>query len=179
MSGRILIVLVSSAALAGFAGCRQSAPAERNHDADVRAIQEAEAQWNDDFASRNIGRLMGHYTDDAILMTPGEAASSGASAIRRSLEQMIADPALVISFEPAKVVVATSGDLAYTQGSYTLTATNPQTKQPVHDHGSYVTTYRKQPDGTWKAVADIATSAVPLVAAPAEPAKTEPVPKKK
>jgi hypothetical protein len=42
-----------------------------------------------------------------------------------------------------------------------MTVTDPQTKQIINDHGSYVTTYRKQPDGTWKAVADIATSAVP------------------
>jgi hypothetical protein len=41
-----------------------------------------------------------------------------------------------------------------------LTLTDPQTKQVVNDHGSYVTTYRKQPDGAWKAVADIASSEV-------------------
>jgi hypothetical protein len=44
--------------------------------------------------------------------------------------------------------------------------TDPQTKQIVNDHGSYVTTYRKQPDGTWKAIADIATSEVPPPAPP-------------
>jgi ketosteroid isomerase-like protein len=60
--------------------------------------------------------------------------------------------------------VAKSGDLAYTQGVYTLTVTDPQTRQIVNDHGTYVTTYRKQPDRTWKAVADIATSEVPTPA---------------
>ncbi len=42
-----------------------------------------------------------------------------------------------------------------------MTMTNPATKQPLSDHGSYVTTYAKQADGSWKAVADIATSEVP------------------
>jgi ketosteroid isomerase-like protein len=65
--------------------------------------------------------------------------------------------------------VAGSGDLAYSRGTYTMTMTDPKTKKPVTDHGSYVTDYRKQPDGSWKAVADIVTSEVPM--APAGPMK--------
>ena len=79
---------------------------------------------------------------------------------------MVSDPALSLKFHATKVEVAKSGDVAYTQGTYTLTLTDPQTKQVINDHGSYVTTYRKQPDGTWKAVADIATSEVPPPAPP-------------
>lgn len=185
MSRRILAVMACSVTLVWFNGCKQSAPIERNHDADVRAIQDAESRWNDDFASRNVGRLMTHYASDATVMMPGEPVSSGPDAIRRALEHRIADPALALSREPAKLEVATSGDLAYTQGSYTLTATDPQTKQTVHDHGSYVTTYRKQGDGAWKAVAEIATSAVSPGApggpgaSSAESSQSESVPKKK
>ena len=67
--------------------------------------------------------------------------------------------------------VAKAGDVAYTQGSYTMTMTDPNSKQVINDHGSYVTTYRKQPDGSWKAVADIATSEVPPPAPPPAKAK--------
>jgi hypothetical protein len=49
--------------------------------------------------------------------------------------------------------------------------TDPQTRQVINDHGSYVTTYRKQPDGAWKAVADMATSEVPTPAPPPAPSK--------
>ena len=56
--------------------------------------------------------------------------------------------------------------MGYTQGAYVLTVTDPSTHKVINDHGSYVTTYRKQTDGSWKAVADIATSDVP----PAAPA---------
>ena len=51
--------------------------------------------------------------------------------------------------------------MAYTQGAYTLTLTDPVTKKPINDKGSYVTLYKKQPDGSWKAVSDIASSATP------------------
>jgi uncharacterized protein (TIGR02246 family) len=143
--------------------CNQTAG---NHDADVKAIQDNEAQWNQDYAAKDNDKIVAHYADDAILMVSGTPSSSGKDAIRTALEEMVADPALSLKFRATKVEVAKSGDVAYTQGTYIMTVTDPKTKQVINDHGSYVTTYRKQPDGTWKAVADIATSEVPPPAPP-------------
>ncbi len=143
------------------------------HDADIRAIQANDAQWNQDFAAKDAAKLASHYAYNAVLMLPGSPAVSGIDAIRTSMTEMASDPALSLKFQATTTDVAKSGDLAYTQGTYTITMTDPQTKQIINDHGSYVTTYRKQPDGTWKAVADIASSAVPMSApAPPPQAKT-------
>jgi uncharacterized protein (TIGR02246 family) len=136
------------------------------HDADVKAIQDNETQWNADWASKDAAKIAAHDADDAVLMVPGGPSTSGKDAIQKSLAGMVADPALSLKFQASKVDTATSGDLAYTQGTYTLTMTDPTTKKVVNDHGSYVTTYRKQADGSWKAVADIADSETP----PAMPA---------
>jgi uncharacterized protein (TIGR02246 family) len=143
------------------------------HDADVQAIKDNETQWNQDYVSKNPDKVAAHYADDAILMAPGMPATSGKDAIRNVLKQMVSDHELSLKFQASTVEVAKSGDIAYTQGSYTMAMTDPQTKQVINDHGSYVTTYRKDPDGTWKAVADIATSEVPPppAPAPASPAK--------
>jgi ketosteroid isomerase-like protein len=73
-------------------------------------------------------------------MTPGMPPSSGKDTIRNTLKQMVSDPALSLKFQSSKVEVAKSGDVAYTQGSYTMVMTDPQTKQVINDHGSYVTT---------------------------------------
>jgi ketosteroid isomerase-like protein len=94
-------------------------------------------------------------------MVPGSPVSKGSDAIRNDLKQMLGDPAMALSFHASTVDVAKSGDLAFTQGSYNLTVTDPTSHKVINDHGNYVTTYRKQADGTWKAVADIATSDVP------------------
>jgi uncharacterized protein (TIGR02246 family) len=136
------------------------------HDADVRAIQDDEAQWNQDFVSKDADKLTAHYAEDAILMVPGSPATSGREAIRTALKPMVADPALSLTFRATRIEVAKSGDIAYTQGPYTMTVTDPNTKQLINDHGTYVTTWRKQPDGTWKAVADIVTSEIPPPAPP-------------
>ncbi len=131
------------------------------HDADVKAIQDNETQWNQDFAAKDPEKLVAHYADNAVVIVPGAAPSSGKDAIRAFVKEMIADPALALHFHSTKVEVAKSSDVAYSAGVYTLDFTDPQTKQVVHDHGNYVTTYSKQPDGSWKAVVDINTSEVP------------------
>jgi uncharacterized protein (TIGR02246 family) len=150
------------------AACNQ--PAD-THDADVQAIKDAETQWNQDYVSKDADKIAAHYADDAVLMTPGSPATSGKEAIRSTLKGMLSDPAVSLKFQASKVDVAKSGDLAYSQGSYTMTMTDPQTKQLINDHGSYVTAYRKQADGSWKAVSDIATSEVPPPAPPPAPTK--------
>jgi len=139
------------------------------HDADVAAIRAGEVQWVKDFAAKDAEKIVSHYADDATLMAPGEPATSGIDPIRAMVKGMTADPALSLQFQASKVIVAKSGDIGFTQGSYTMTMTDPQTKKVVNDHGSYVTTYRKQPDGTWKAEVDIVTSDVPPPAPPPAP----------
>ena len=148
--GATVIALMASA-------CNQ--PVDTRN-ADVQALKDNEAQWNLDWAARDADKVAAHYAEDSVLIAPGSPATSGKAAIAGALRQMMADPAISLKFQASKVDVSKSGDVGYTQGSYLLTVTDSQTKQVINDHGSYVTVYRKQPDGTWKAVSDIASSEV-------------------
>jgi uncharacterized protein (TIGR02246 family) len=164
---RLANLCVAAAIALTLTACNQTAD---THDADVAAIQANEVQWNQDWQAKDSNKIVAHYADDAVLIVPGAPAVNGKDAIGKSLAGMLADPALSLKFQAVKTDVAKSGDLAYTQGSYTLILTDPQTKQVINDHGNYVTTYRKQADGTWKAATDIASSDVPPPA-PAPPAE--------
>ena len=160
------IALVCAAAALTLAGCNTQKP--DTHDADVKAISDGETQWNADWASKDVGKITSHYADEAVVIVPGAEPFNGKAAVADGLKPMVADPALALTFHANKVDVA--GDLAYTAGSYKMTMTDPATHKVVDDHGSYVTTYRRQADGSWKAVTDIASSAVPPPA-PAPPDK--------
>ena len=70
---------------------------------------------------------------------------------------MAADPALKVDFASDRIIVAASGELASSRGHYTMTYTDPATKQPKTETGSYLTVYRKAADGSWKAVEDFTT----------------------
>lgn len=143
-----------------------------NRDADLKAIKDTETQWVQDFVTKDMSKLMAHHADDAVFMAPGGPALVGKDAIQGAFKTMLADPAFSLKFASTKSEVAKSGDLGYTQGTYQMTVTDASTHQPVNDHGSYVTAFRKAADGSWKAVADIVTSAVPPPApAPADTKK--------
>ena len=158
---RKLFTLLSIAFAAVTMSCSQAPKSAETHDTDVQAIKDLEAQWNKEYEAKDVDRIVGHYTDDAVMMAPGAPPSVGKAAIQSILKQMVGDNALSLKFQANRVEVASGGDMAYTQGSYTMTMTDPATKKPINDKGRYVTVYKKQADSSWKAVSDIASSATP------------------
>ena len=173
-----IVALACAAVVASMmTACNQTA---NTHDADVKAIKDLETTWNQDYAGKDPDKIASYYAEDAVLMVPGMDAASGKDAIRKVDVQMFTDPAFSLKFQATKVDAAKSGDLAYSQGSYTLIMTDPNTKKVANDHGSYVTVYHKQADGTWKVASDIATSSMPPPAPAHTPTKKHShAPKKK
>src|ERR1700744_3578904 len=77
-----------------------------NHAAAVKAIQDNEAQWNKDYAAKDLAKLTAHSAYAAILMGPGMPSASGKDHTHPLLQQMISDPALSLRFQPVHVDVA-------------------------------------------------------------------------
>ncbi|MGE5722072.1 MAG: YybH family protein [Sphingomonadales bacterium] len=121
-------------------------------------IKQMEQRELQDFGTKDPNRIVAFYAEDATVMLPGAAAMTGRDAILKGLGDTVKDPAFKLDFSNAKTEVAAAGDMAYTRGSYTVTYTNPQ-KKVVTEKGSYVTVFKKQSDGGWKAVEDINTPA--------------------
>jgi ketosteroid isomerase-like protein len=132
--------------------------------ADVGAIKDAisadEKKWSDEFQAKpmNVDALVAHYAPDAYFIAPGIKSTSGSADIRKAYEEGVKDPNFNISFSPDKIDVAASGDLAYSRGRFTEKYTDPATKQVKSDEGSFITVYKKQDDGSWKAVEDFAAA---------------------
>ncbi|MGA2268830.1 MAG: DUF4440 domain-containing protein [Bryobacteraceae bacterium] len=158
-----LSMLVSLLLLGFTVACTQAPPPD-THDADVQALKDTEAAWAKVMAAKDFEKSMSYYADDASLLMPNAPAINGKDAIRTAFKPMFDDPNFSLPFQGSRIEVAKSGDLGYTQGTYTLTVTDPKTKKPVTDKGKYLTAYKKQADGTWKAVADMISSDVPLPA---------------
>ena len=144
-----------------------SAPAPADKAAIEKSVRGVEESMSKAIAAKDAAAFASNYVGDAILMTPGTAAMKGPDEIRKGMGTMLADPNLKIDFSSDRVEVADSGDQAATHGEYTLTATDPTTKKTINDKGSYVTVFRKQTDGAWKAVLDINTSELPPSPPPA------------
>jgi uncharacterized protein (TIGR02246 family) len=140
-----------------LSACSQQAAAPADSAAAVRALRDAEAQWNRDYAAHDVEGLVGHYAPDAVMANPGAPIASGTAQIRAADTQFVADPNLQLQFASDRILVAQSGDLASTRGHYTMRSTDPRTHQLRTDIGSYLTVWKKQPDGSWKAIEDFVT----------------------
>jgi uncharacterized protein (TIGR02246 family) len=163
--------------ISGCSGTPPPAPDTRA--ADEKNIREGETAWNADFTAKDVDKVLNHYADDAVLMMPGMPAAKGKDSIRGALTELVHDKNFAISFAPAKVEVARNGDIAYSQGTYTLSYSAKKTGRPLNEAGSYLTVYKKQPDGGWKAIEDTtAADAPPASPAPAKKAKAKAVRRK-
>jgi uncharacterized protein (TIGR02246 family) len=130
-----------------------------------QALRDLDAQWSKDAGAKDVDRTVSYYADDAVVMPPNASAATTKETIRSAWKEMLTTPGAAISWKTTKVEVAKAGDLAYVSGTYEETMTDARGK-PVKDRGKYVEIFKKQADGTWKVVADIWNSDLPV--APAE-----------
>jgi uncharacterized protein (TIGR02246 family) len=150
-----------AAMLAFTCSCTQTPVTTR--DTDAKRIRDDQEQWLKDFESKDLNRIISHYSDDAIIVDKGGPAVTGRDAARNIYRESAADASSSLSFAPSRIEVSKSGDLAYVVGSYRSVETVPETQKTAKDSGTYVSIYKKQADGSWKVVADIGASEVPLL----------------
>ena len=166
---KTIATMFIAAAACSLTGACSKPTATVNADSIKQAIKADEAKWNKDFKAKDTESLASHYADDAYFVAPGVTAD-GSTAIRKVYATASTDPAFNIEFSSDKVDVAASGELAYARGKFTEKYTDSKTGKVMTGSGTYITVYKKQDDGSWKAVEDIAA---------ADPASIKAVPPEK
>jgi ketosteroid isomerase-like protein len=148
---------VAAVAALCVTGCIKGAKAATDPAQVEQAIRAQEAQWQKDYAAKDVNALAGHYADDAELGDIDAAVVNNDVDRRKELQSLISDPNLKLSFAADRVDVAQAGDIAVSRGHYAITTTDTKTNKPVDSRGSYLTVYKKQADGSWKATEDFIT----------------------
>ncbi len=157
-----LLLCLAVAALT--VGC-SNAPAPPPPDtraADVQAVKDVEAAWNKDAATKDADKWASYFAEDSSGLYPGAATLNGKAAIKAAMAPFFADPNFSLTFQSTRAMASKGGDMVYSQGTYTMTTTNPKTKKPMTETGKYLTVYTKQADGSWKAIADTYNSDSPM-----------------
>jgi ketosteroid isomerase-like protein len=155
---RVSSLLLVSVAL-GLAACKPADQKSAKVDpaAEEQAIRAKETAWMDAYNRHDSKGIAGQYEDDASLAASGTKLMTDSVGRGLFLDGMAKDPALKVDFASDRIIIAASGELASSRGHYTMTYTDPATKQPRTESGSYLTVYRKAADGSWKAVEDFTT----------------------
>ena len=84
--------------------------------------------------------------------------ANGSTEIRKVYATALVDNYFAVSFASDKIDTAGSGDFAYARGHFSEKYQDPKSKKIVSDSGTYITVFKKQADGSWKAVEDIAAA---------------------
>ena len=158
MRGTISVTMLGATTLAlALGACTNSAGNAGKVDAESikQAIKADEAKMNQDFKARSSEGLSSHYADDVYFVAPGVTAD-GSTEIRKVFANASTDSAFNVTFSSDKVDVAASGDIAYSRGKFTEKYTDSKTGKVMTGSGTYLTVYKKQDDGSWKIVEDVA-----------------------
>jgi ketosteroid isomerase-like protein len=108
-----------------------------------------------------VDKFAGYYSDDAALLLPNAPIVNGRENIKAALRPMLADPNFALTFQATRVEASKGGDFVYTVGTYSMTMSRPSDKTAVTDKGKYLTVFKKESGGSWKAVADMISSDMP------------------
>ena len=118
------------------------------------AVRGVEADTADAANVRDVDRLVGHYTLDTVILSPGEDIR-GRAAFERHLAPIRSATIIEVTRTPSAVTVASAGDSAYVIGRYRnrYQATNGARIDIAG--GSYTAVYRHEADGAWRICIDI------------------------
>src|SRR6266436_8376013 len=117
-------------------------------------LRDLDAQWAKAAAAKDVEQTIGYYSDDAIVLPPNATSAATKEAVRNVWRDIFASPGRVISWQPTRVQVAKSGEVAWVSGTYKLTM-NDASGKPIDDRGKYLEVWEKQTDENWKCAADM------------------------
>jgi ketosteroid isomerase-like protein len=158
---RFITISIGCIGLAASTLACSKLPAENTNQGNERtraeaAIRQQDDAWLQAIGARQLDATVSYYDDRAVLLAPNAPIARTKDEIRQTWSQFFASiPAGArLSGGPTQVEVANSGDMAYVVGFYTVD--NPPT-----DKGKYVEVWKKQPNGSWKAIVDTFNSDMP------------------
>jgi len=128
-------------------------PAKARASGDAAALMAVDAHFASLVAEKGFAAFDGFFADDAVYLPMYEPLLEGREAIMSSFRPLFDDATVRLTWKPLRADIAKSGDLGWTTGSYEVTAKDKDGATVVR-HGKYVTIWRKQANGEWKAVLD-------------------------
>jgi len=121
-------------------------------DRDPKVLMDADRAFAKATAERGAEGWMEFMAPNAVDLTRETLASL--DQIRAAMVSEFKLPGIHLTWQPDKAEFLGNGNVGYTVGHYELRY-NGEDGKPVSRKGTYLTTWQRQSDGTWKVRADI------------------------
>ncbi len=153
---KTLFSIVVTLLVLAISGCAPQVDVAVEEAAIRTALGEA---WNAVIA-KDVDKFIALCADEDIMFPPNAPIVRGKQEVREYMSQFFASPGYSMSRQPPQIEVSGAGDLAYTWDTFELTV-NDAEGNPVTQNAKHVVVWKKEPQGTWKIVADIWNSNQP------------------
>jgi len=121
-------------------------------DRDTKVLMDAERAFAKATAERGVDGWMEFMAPNAVELSAEPLV--GLDQIRAGMGKQFKLPGFKITWEPTKAEFLGNGDVGFAVGRYEVRFTGDDGKPQV-EKGTYLTTWQKQKDGSWKVVSDI------------------------
>jgi ketosteroid isomerase-like protein len=120
-----------------------------------------DAEWADlATAGKDVEKVVSYWTEDAVLLFPGQPVFEGKVAIRAYVTASFNTPGFKIHWVSQKPVFSPDGKFAYMRGTDELTLPGPN-GGTITLHLRGISVLRLDPDKQWRCVVDISNAAPP------------------
>jgi uncharacterized protein (TIGR02246 family) len=103
---------------------------------------------------RDVERILSYWTDDAVVLPPGQPAVNGKAALREYVQGALQIPGFRITWKSSDVHFSPDANLAYLFGRNAVTMSGPSGVAATTE-GRAVTIWRRDSDGEWRCAVDI------------------------
>ncbi len=119
-----------------------------------RAIDRGNAQWIEAWEKGDPEMLTAIFADDGVILSRNGRLIKGHEQILEREKEAMHSVTRPIKVSVITVNVWLDGDTAYETGKYKYEST--ESDKPAAEEGRYVTTWKRQGDGSWKLSMDMA-----------------------
>ncbi|WP_273566254.1 YybH family protein [Maribacter halichondriae] len=120
---------------------------------DVAAITAVSKARAEAFNQANAKEIASYFTEDAVLMAPGESAAIGTEAVREYYQDIF--DSFDVDLESHYEEVEVFGDMAYGRGEAIVRLTPRNGGKSTVASSKYLNILKRQPDGSWMTTHDI------------------------
>jgi ketosteroid isomerase-like protein len=127
-----------------------------------------DSEWAEAASSgKDLEKILSYWSDDALLIFPGQPVLEGKAAIRPYVASSLKTPGFKIRWVSSKAAFSPDGKMAYMPATQELTVPGPN-GAPITKQLRGIAIWRLEPDGQWRCVVDIANEQ-PTAAPPSSP----------
>ncbi len=149
--GRISILAVCFFAFGAVAVHSRGNAAAKESDEDL--LLRLDREFDQATATNGVEAWVSYFSENGSMVPQNRPPITGHDAIRKAMTPAFADPNFSLHWKPRRAEILIPGDLGYTTGAYERKAMNNEGKL-ITGHGTYVSIWRRQADGSWKIILD-------------------------